>query len=309
MTDQEAVVPAAIAVDWGTSNFRAYKLDRAGHVIDRRQAPLGILNVPDGDFGAVFDQQLGGWLAERPGIPVLMSGMIGSRQGWLETPYADCPASVADLASRLTALPGRKNAVIVPGVAWHGPDGGPDVMRGEEVQVFGALAGTESQDRVLCLHGTHSKWVKAADGRLDRFATCMTGELFSALCAHTILGRLMQGTAHDPEAFEMGLARSDAAGGLPHHLFGVRTAGLFNDIPAERLGAYLSGILIGHEVKDMLGQFPARKPVLLIGTPEIAVLYARAIRRAGAGSEILDSERATVRGLALLTRCMTTETA
>ncbi len=295
-TDQTT---AAILVDWGTTNLRAFRLGRDGAVRERRQAPSGILHVPGGDFAGALRDLLGDWRAAAPACPVLMAGMIGSRQGWVEAPYVPCPAGPAELARRIVEVPGAPGVRVAPGVSFAAADGRHDVMRGEETQIFGALAGAATGRRVLCLPGTHSKWAVVEDGRIVWFATSMTGEVYAVLQAHSILGALMAGEAPDSAAFRRGLDRSGEDGGLLHHLFGVRAQGLFGAIPATGLRSYLSGILIGHEVAAMIA---ATRPetVVLVGAPALCALYAEALLRHGCASAAVDGERATVAGLSLL---------
>ena len=197
--------PAAlIGVDWGTSNFRAFLLDAAGNVLDRRSGPHGILTVERRRLRRRAFAQIGDWLeADKP--PVLMSGMIGSRQGWLEAPYLTCPAGIADLAAALVPVPFDAAKVhIVPGLE-AATATMRDVMRGEETQVFGALARLGADGGRFLLPGTHSKWVLAEAGRITGFTTYMTGEIFAALREHTILGRLMAESAGDAASFARGV--------------------------------------------------------------------------------------------------------
>ena len=292
---------AGIVIDWGTTNVRAYRLDAAGGTVrDRRASAHGIVNVPDRAFRAAFDALIGDWLAAAPGTPVLMAGMIGSRQGWVEAPYAACPVTAADLAAAVVAVPGLPDVAIVPGVSYRAPGDRYDVMRGEEVQIFGALQ--RAGDGVLCLPGTHAKWAVVAGGRLERFATAMTGEVYDALAKHTILGTLMAdrgGTAGGSEAaFGRGLERAAESGGLLHHLFSVRADGLFDVVPADALADYLSGILIGHEVEAMLTATKPAGAVRLIAAPALAARYAAALAWHGHAAEVLDSDAVTVAGLA-----------
>lgn len=291
----------AILIDWGTTNARAYFLVR-GEVTDRRRLPRGIKQVPPGGFAAALAELLGP-LAGRD-APILMSGMIGSRQGWLEVPYRPCPARLEDLAAHLHAVPGRPDIRIVPGLCRDDGDGKRhDVMRGEEVQAFGAMDDTPRG--VLCLPGTHSKWVRFDDGRLADFATAMTGEVFDVLRRHSLLGALLPegedgaapaGAATD--AFRRGLDRSAEAGGLLHHLFGVRAEGLFGAIPAAGLAAYLSGILVGHEIRAMTELFPGPGLVRLVAEGALADRYALAFAHLGRDCAAVDAEAATLRGLA-----------
>ncbi len=293
----------AILIDWGTTNARAYFLAR-GEVTERRRLPRGIKQVPPGGFAAALAELLGPFAT--PDAPILMSGMIGSRQGWIEVPYRPCPARLEDLAAHLHAVPERPGIRIVPGLCRAAGDGTHhDVMRGEEVQVFGAMA--DAPRGVLCLPGTHSKWVHYDDGRLADFATAVTGEMFDVLCRHSLLGALLpDGTDvaapadAAADAFRLGLDRSAEAGGLLHHLFGVRAEGLFGAIPAAGLAAYLSGILIGHEIRAMAELFPSPDPVRLVAEGALADRYALAFAHLGRDCAAVDAEAATLRGLSRL---------
>lgn len=294
---------ALIGVDWGTTNCRAMKIAADGTVIDERTAPNGILNVASGDFAAALQGQVGDWIAAAPKATVLMCGMIGSRQGWVEAPYAPVPADVDDLARRLVAVKAMGRTLrIVPGVSGPALSGGHDVMRGEETQVFGVVAASPplASRRLICLPGTHSKWVVAeGDGarwRIARFATFMTGEAFAVLKRNSILGRLMQEGPDDTAAFDDGLARSGGSGGLLHHLFMVRTEGLFEVKSPTALSSFMSGLLIGHELRAALA-WAGEEPIALVGAPDLSRLYARALSGLARRSEIVSSEAASARGL------------
>ena len=281
-----------IAVDWGTSSFRAFRICESG-ATDRFDGPHGILQVPPGGFADVLRTAIAPWLEDGE-RHVLMSGMVGSRQGWQEASYLPCPAGAAELARALTPVPfDGAQVLLVPGLMVDG--GVPEVMRGEEVQVVGALAST-GPDAVACLPGSHSKWVRIADGQVAGFSTYLTGEAFAALRDHTILGRLMQpGAASDPDAFARGVERSGDPGGLLHHLFGVRTLGLTGRLADAAAASYLSGLLIGHEVRAAA---PAGT-VHLIGDAVLCGLYAQAIALCGGTSQPGPLD-AAARGLALI---------
>jgi len=202
---------ALIGIDWGTTSFRAYRIDADGGVLETRSAPAGILKVADGDFEAVLEREVGSWLAAAPALPVVISGMITSRQGWLEVPYCACPAGSAELAEALREHVTRagRRLRFVPGLSLIGSDRVPDVIRGEETQIIGelGLAGDDGLGRqAIVLPGTHSKWVFAEEGRIVWFATFMTGEVFAVLKEHSILGRLMEGNEQDEAAFARGLS-------------------------------------------------------------------------------------------------------
>lgn len=286
-----------IAVDWGTSSLRAYRIDAAGRVLDKRSAPLGIMQVSGGAFAAALQSQIADWLRDDSG-PVVMSGMIGSRQGWKEAPYVATPAALEDIARAMAKVEwdGRV-AWIAPGVSTRSDSGVADVMRGEETQLLGAMDELPRADAWVCLPGTHSKWVRVADRRIVQFSTHMTGEVFAVLRQHSILGRLMQSPdeagATDEDAFALGLRRAGEPGGLLHHLFGVRAQGLFGELSQAAAPSYLSGLLIGHE----LAAIPTHvRDVYVLGNHALNALYGLALARSGRRVITLDPD-AALRGL------------
>jgi 2-dehydro-3-deoxygalactonokinase len=281
-----------IAVDWGTSSFRAYLLGPDGKVREKREAPLGILQLEGAHFSGALESQVGDWEAAGEST-ILLSGMIGSRQGWSEAPYVECPAGAADLARRLHPVEWRgKTLWIVPGLVDRS-GGVPDVMRGEETQLLGVLPALGAGSHTICLPGTHSKWVRVEDGRIVGFRTHMTGEVFAVLRQHSILGRLMSEGRDDEAAFDAGVDRAKDAGGLLHHLFGTRTRGLFDDLPSTSLASYLSGLLIGHELS---AEGAGAATVNVLGAPHLARRYVQALARRGQRAVTLDPD-AAVAGL------------
>jgi 2-dehydro-3-deoxygalactonokinase len=232
---------------------------------------------------------------------VIASGMVGSRQGWREAPYVECPAGFDELAAgllRIDTVAGRPFA-IVPGVRSARGAAPPDVMRGEETQVFGAL-GAGADDATLVLPGTHSKWVRVSGRRISGFRTYLTGELYAVLSAHSILGRLFPETGPHrwaEHAFAQGLDRACAEpAGLTGLLFSVRAEGLLGGLPADALPSYLSGLLIGAELAHACGGVAAaehaRRPVTIVGAPELARRYAFALARLGVPAGIAADEPA-----------------
>ena len=276
--------PQLIGLDWGTSSMRAYLLAQDGTCLDQASAALGILNIAERAFDAAYLRLCAGWQGEYGVLPVIASGMIGSRQGWLEAPYVPCPATPEQIAARLASLQASDGAHIhfVPGLSWRNAQGMPDVMRGEETQLLGAIDSADAE--LWVLPGTHSKWVRSAGGAIQSFATYMTGELYAVLRAHSILGRLMPAEAHaDPAAFERGVGCGlSADADLPRKLFSARTLGLFGEIPAEGLAEYLSGMLLGAEIRDALSQVHAAAAIGLIGEPALCERYRTALALAGA---------------------------
>lgn len=314
-----------VALDWGTSSLRAFRLGDNGQVLEQRHRPWGIMNLPaapadqaDATASAAFERALqdtcGDWLANHPTLPVLACGMVGSAQGWREARYINAPTSLDDLARGLTVVQreGAQPLHIVPGLLQSA--GLPNVMRGEETQVLGVLADSTlaGAGQVLVgLPGTHSKWVVAhkegARCRIEQFHTFMTGEVFAALRGHTILGKTMQAPAEpDDAAFAQGLqvARgSDAALGLLSHIFSTRTLGLTGDLPATAQADYLSGLLIGHEMASLARLYPpaphtsgSPMPLLLCGEADLCRRYAIALQAYGFAAPTVAAQ-ATVNGL------------
>lgn len=277
---------ALLGLDWGTTSLRAYRLGQDGSILDTRASEAGILRVAGGDFAAALVAAIGDWLAAAPEAPVIASGMIGSRQGWVEVPYVPCPAGLPQLARGLgtARLPGGRVAHVVPGVLRPADDAVfPDVMRGEETQIFGAHDGSGGR---YVLPGTHSKWATCEAGLITDFTTYMTGEVFDVLRRHSILGRLMTGEAEDEAAFGRGLRQAHQSAGAPpgrllHDLFSARTLGLTGAMPEAGLASYLSGLLIGSELQAALARSGAGR-VTVLGSGGLTALYARALTTMGA---------------------------
>jgi 2-dehydro-3-deoxygalactonokinase len=282
-----------LAVDWGTSSLRGALLGDGGQVLEELQRPMGLLQVSPGGWQAAFDEAFGPWLSAWPQWRALMCGMVGSRQGWVEAPYLDCPADVRGLASKLQVLREGRHA-IVPGLRCEA-DGVPDVMRGEETQVAGALSSLQPGEATLVLPGTHSKWVRLRGERVESFATHMTGECFALWRRHSLLSRsLPEKDAWRPEAFDAGVRRAQQPGGLLHHLFGVRSLSLFERLPEEDRGSYLSGLVIGEELRAQ--QIAPGLKVAIVGSDALCERYARALQQLGAQPRALGDD-VTWRGL------------
>jgi 2-dehydro-3-deoxygalactonokinase len=283
-----------IALDWGTSNLRASLLGDGGAVIESRAAAGGVMAVPERRFAEALNALCGDWI-DRHACPVIASGMVGSRQGWQEAPYVECPAGLVQAAGHLTRieLTARVALHIVPGLRCTGADGQDDVMRGEETQLWGAALAAGS---CCVLPGTHSKWAWSGDNNaVSRFQTYMTGELYGLLTQHGILGRLMQFGHTRPEAFARGVALGLAEHArVTHAIFAARTAGLMNRLEPDGLPDFLSGILIGAEIGGAVqGGTPQR--VTLLGDDGLCQRYEAALALAGIATDRAPAD-ATTRG-------------
>jgi 2-dehydro-3-deoxygalactonokinase len=275
-----------IAIDWGSSSLRLYRMAEDGRVRERRRSDQGVLAC-DGRFGEVLAREIAGW----DDADILLCGMVGGRGGWHEMPYLPCPAGNHALALGMQRFqpPGFDDRALwlVPGLRDSDSDRVPDVMRGEETQLAALLDLLTNGTHLVCLPGTHSKWVTVRDGQVQRIATAMTGELYALLRQHSLLGRLMPpgDVRFDGHAFDAGLERSADEGGLLHHLFGVRTTGLFRQFAEPALPSYLSGLLIGHELRasGLLSHAPRPAQVHLIGNDRLLASYAHALTTLGVG--------------------------
>ena len=269
-----------IGVDWGTTSLRAYRIAAGGAVLDRLDRPGGILTVPAGGFPGALAEVVGPWLSAGE-TRVLLCGMVGSRQGWIEAPYLRCPAGPAEIAAATIPVPfDSAETRLVPGLTTEDAHGIPDVMRGEETKLVALAYALGGGAHLACLPGTHSKWARIEAGRIAHFTTHMTGEAFAALSQHTILARTSAEGPDRPEAFARGVARARQGGGLLHHLFGARTLHLMDRLEAAETRSFLSGLLIGHEIVAALAETGATR-VELVGAAGLAALYAEALRLSG----------------------------
>ena len=273
-----------IAIDWGTSSLRGARLGPAGQVLETREFARGILSVPPGQFEAVFNELFGDWMQASNAL-CLISGMAGSRQGWQEAPYCPCPAGFDELGQHLLWLQPDRIA-LVPGLRCmsDGLLNVPDVMRGEEVQIFGALQLAGFSSATLVLPGTHSKWAKVAHGCVTHFQTFMTGEVFALMSQHSILGKTLDlNGVFDETAFLLGVDQAQQAGSLLGKLFAVRTLGLFERMSAADLPSYLSGLLIGEELRTQVdtANKTDTNPLILIGSDALTLRYTLALQHLG----------------------------
>ena len=300
-----------IALDWGTSSLRAYKLGPGGQVLEQRSLASGIMHLPseprliagvhcsDG-FELAFDAACGDWLDAQPGLPVIACGMVGSAQGWGEAAYRKTPVDVASLGQALHKVRSLRgvDVHIVPGVIEQ--VGLPNVMRGEETQVLGVLQSLPACAELLIgLPGSHSKWVEVVEGRITHFDTFMTGELFAVLSTHSILGRTQKSAGQfQAQAFDRGVhvaLSNDGQRGVLSTLFSARTLGLTAQLAPDQQPDYLSGLLIGHELAG-LPDSAKHQPIILVGANALCARYQRALALCGF-SHVSLAQEATQRGL------------
>ncbi|WP_082496666.1 2-dehydro-3-deoxygalactonokinase [Aminobacter sp. DSM 101952] len=289
-----------VAVDWGTSSFRAWLLARDGKVLAESRGPEGMTHCVTSGFEPVLRAHLVK-LAAPASLPILICGMAGARQGWVEAPYVDAPTRLTDFATRAVRVPnGFADIRILPGIAQRDPLA-PEVMRGEETQLLGLGAGVARQ--LVCMPGTHSKWVVLEDGWLRRFATLMTGELFGLLSKHSTLAFAIEADVKfgtDAPAFLNALDKGAADPCLAlSRLFGVRAAQLLGFETRSDGAAHLSGLLIGAEVLAARQNFPDHADVTLVASGSVAELYRAALQRVGLNVKHVDADHAVRQGLYL----------
>jgi 2-dehydro-3-deoxygalactonokinase len=288
-----------IVADWGTTRFRGYLVE-GETILDRVSSDEGVSALKSGEHRDVFLRQCGRWLESEPNAPVLLVGMVGSREGWVVAPYATCPADAAEIARSMIPvdLGGGRQAHIVPGLTCEPAPGAADVMRGEETLVLGAGV----TDGVVCLPGTHPKWIEMRGGEIARFATYMTGEMYALLREHSMIGRPATEPG-DPAGFDLGLEAAkrnegESRVGLLHLLFSARAAVVSGRMEASLLGPYLSGLLTGDEIAGALAQFPGTSSVTIVADSPRADLYVDALARRGIATKVRAPQEALIAGLA-----------
>jgi 2-dehydro-3-deoxygalactonokinase len=292
---------AYIAGDWGTSHLRLRLCAADGAALDTRQGP-GAADAR-GKFAAVFDDLVSAWRAEHGALPAILCGMAGSAFGWSEAPYLSCPEELDSVAGSLVRA--RADVQIVPGMRCTNPLGAPDVMRGEETQLLGALAAIPALEhgrQLVCMPGTHTKWVLLLDGTIIEFLTVPTGEIFRMLCEHSVLVRDRDTpVVHDARDFERGLAESAKHPGVPllHRIFQSRSLRLDGQLSAAGAPSWTSGLLIGTDVAGALPLFAMPdSPVHIVANAQLCQLYGAALAKAGRESVAVPGDDASFAGLA-----------
>ncbi len=298
-----------VAGDWGTSHLRLFLCDETGKVLDTVSGP----GAAEGDFANVFDSLTARWHKESPRAPAVLSGMVGSSIGWIQAPYLSCPAKPEDIATACATL--REGAIrIVPGLSCRNGFDAPDVMRGEETQILGAVElqpAIRRGRRLLCLPGTHTKWVLLEEGAIIDFLTAPTGELFTLLRDRSVLIREQGEAMTGPSpAFMRGLAEVERfpLAQVLHRLFECRSRSLLGELPPQQAAPFLSGMLIASDIAGALDVFARSIPsraVHLVGSSQLMELYAAGLTRQHCQVTSTDGALAAVAGLANVRRELT----
>jgi 2-dehydro-3-deoxygalactonokinase len=298
--------PVLIAIDWGSSSFRAYLMSPDGEVLDEVASGDGIGSVAAGAYPATLQRLIGRWLAAHRSLPIIASGMVGSRHGWREAAYVKCPAGPRDVASHLTQVEADGRRVhLAAGLSYVDEAGQPDVMRGEETEIFGIA---DAGARLIVLPGSHSKWAKVDGDRIVAFKTFVTGELFAALRDHTVAGAFAKAapakSADAPFALGVGrgaaVATCDGKSGVIGLLFGARSLPLMGALPEDDAGEYLSGLLIGAEIGEARRLFPG-EALHVAGAEALVARYLAAFEALGVPAYAAPM-RAAARGLFRIAR-------
>ncbi|MGJ8694144.1 MAG: 2-dehydro-3-deoxygalactonokinase [Thalassotalea sp.] len=294
ITNKQALTISHLIIDWGTTNFRVFAIDTDGTLVGEQQLAMGFLQIPDKQFAQSLEQVLTKWLDNYKSLPIYMAGMVGSPQGWKSVDYittvADCDALAKNVLQ--FKLPWGATATIIPGVSHKTGDDTYDVMRGEEVQLFGLARLVNKTSFNAILPGTHSKHAFFKDDALQSFSSYMTGELFSIISKYSILGNSLPAQVDDESAFLKGVLAGDTSN-LTSVLFSARTHRLFKNIAESSVFDYLSGLLIGNELKDLADQ-----DVYLIGGQSLSKRYQSACNALNISSSIVSGDECFLTGMA-----------
>jgi len=293
--------PAYVAVDWGTSSFRLWLIGKDGGVLAERRSGEGMTTAARTGFAEVLNSHLSA-IAAPENLPVLICGMAGAKQGWVEAGYLDTPAALLDIPAAAVRIPGVEADIrILPGLAQRDP-AAPDVVRGEETQLLGAAGELGKGDHLVCMPGTHSKWVRLSGGWVEGFSTFMTGELFDAIAKNTILSHSIAEAgpvSGSSEAFRTAVSRMVKSPALAtSQLFSVRAGALIAGLTPDDAKARLSGTLIGLEIAGALSLVAEGTPVALVVSGGLGTLYGEALAAAGLAPVVIDADTAVRNGLA-----------
>lgn len=294
-----------ILIDWGTTNVRAYLVDSlSGEVVDRRQNDKGIKYVPAGSYPEVYAELTYGWLDTAKFT--LMAGMVGSANGWEEAAYVPLPASPLKVGEHIHTLTSVRDVYIVGGLSCKGVDNTYDVIRGEEVQIIGLLAKIQQGKKLVCMPGTHSKWLEVdGNNNIDSFTTVMSGDFFSAICTSTIMTMMLDiPQDFSPTDFARGVALSVRPGGIMAHMFKVRSALLFDQIKPEHIESMISGIVIGSEINSMKEVYDTSTTVHVVASVTLAERYSQAFEILEIAHQVHSGDTLSLEGMRFLASTM-----
>ncbi len=294
-----------VAIDWGSSNFRAYLVNASGDLVDRLATADGAATLSRDGMVDAIDAVASRWpLATRT---LLGCGMIGSSVGWEEVPYLTCPVDLDDVASQATAMTiGNHRLWVSPGLTCRSADGFPDVIRGEEVLCIGAVRREnriQKNGGILCFPGTHTKWVAFSDGVVRSFSTSLVGELYEALSRSDLLKHHLKDKVRVSDAFRQGVDYGASGGGLMRFLFSVRSRSVVGELAYEDGASFASGILIGSDIRDAMGVYsylPDSSPLVLVGDADLCELYRAALQQLSRNATVIPSEEACIEGFRLI---------
>ncbi|WP_161635700.1 2-dehydro-3-deoxygalactonokinase [Actibacterium mucosum] len=297
-----------MAVDWGSSRFRAWLIDESGRIMDRKDSDDGLKFVNSRKFSETLADNCGDWMRAHPHAPVIMCGMVGSKTGWFETPYLDCPLDLDRLVAAAYRFDiGTHPAAIIPGAVCRSDAGHYDVMRGEELQILGSLADEMPENAVICIPGTHCKWVEMRDGHLQNFRSYITGELFALLRNNSLVGALAEGDAYCEATFLQGVTHG-ARNATANAVFSARADVLNGQLAPQNASSFLSGTLIGTEIATEQQGMSGTDVILLASGPQ-AQLYQVALAHCGLTPQMRDAKGATLAGLSAAAQALWPSTA
>lgn len=290
-----------ILIDWGTTNLRAFLVDAEGKILEQRDSDKGIKSVQAGGFLEVFQEITHGWSDVSC---TLMAGMVGSANGWEEAPYTPLPASITEIEQSIHPLSVLDDVYIVGGLSYLDPSGSYDVIRGEEVQILGLLdktrplKGENREKKIVCLPGTHSKWLEIDGEHITAFNTVMSGDFFSAVCKQTIMSLMLKvKQVHSPETFLRGVSTAGTPGGVMSRMFKVRTASLFGQIEPEHIESMISGIIIGSEIDEAQKLYHSGETVHVIGSASLNQKYGDALEQFDIDYVLHEGEKLSLTGM------------
>ncbi|MDP0596192.1 MAG: 2-dehydro-3-deoxygalactonokinase [SAR86 cluster bacterium] len=285
-----------IAADWGTTHMRAWAIDKKGEVLAYSESNEGMKDLQQNEFEPVLLRLIENWLDNKKITPVMACGMVGARQGWVETPYLKTPCVPID-KTQLTVASTKDPRIqvnLVPGVMQHKP---ADIMRGEETQIAGFIKENPSFDGIVCLPGTHTKWVNVRAGQIEKFRTFMTGELFGVISNNTLIKHSIESEGWDQVSFDSGVIKGfDNPGLIASDLFSLRSESIVNDLDSNSARATLSGLLLGVELNGAISYWKDKK-VILIGSELLTNNYQKGLKILGGESHAFSLEAATLSGL------------